>query len=372
MHRQPAIPLRPLPLLAAALAWWSAGAVALAEPTGRGAEFMIELRLDNQTIEGTPLSWDRQTVRLLGRDGRLWEFEPNRASNYRRTADRFRAYRPSELRAELLRELGSEYEVSGTTHYLVAHARHQRDRWAERFESIYRQLVSYVAVRGFKPERPPFPLVAVVCRDQRDFVRYARRQGNAAGAGVQGYYDLLSNRIIVYDMLPRKDGKVWQENADVVIHEVTHQVAFNTGVHSRYSQPPLWVAEGLATMFEAPGVCNAHDHPSRSDRINRGRLHDFRRVVAPKHEPELLKKIVSSDYLFQSNPRAAYAEAWALSFFLAETRGPAYARYLARTADKPAFHHSSASERLADFTSVFGDDWKMLEARLLRFIEGLK
>jgi len=365
-----AIPSLPLCLFAAVAACCAVGTVVRGDPTG-SVDFMVELRLDNQTIEGRPLSWDRHAVRLLGRDGRLWEFEPNRASNYRRTADRFRPYRPSELRAELLRELGSGYEVSGTTHYLVAHTRHQRHRWAELFESVYRQLVSYVAVRGFKTERPPFPLVAIVCRDQRDFMRYASRQGGAPGAGVLGYYDLLSNRIIVYDMLPQKEGKVWQENADVVIHEVTHQVAFNTGVHSRYHQPPVWVAEGLATMFEAPGVHNAHDHPSRAERINRGRLEDFRRIVVPRHKPELIKKMIASDSLF-SNATVAYAEAWALTFFLAETRGPAYARYLARTANKPAFRRTSSAERLEDFTSIFGDDWKMLEARLLRFIESLE
>jgi len=360
-----------------ALLWPAIGCVCLAAgpwcvSPARAVELMVELRLGDQTIEGKPLSWDEHVVRLLGRDGRLWEFEPHRASHYRRSAERFRAYRPSEMRAALLRELGSEYEVSGTTHYLVAHPRHQRDRWAERFESLYRQLVSYVSVRGFKPQRPPFPLVAVVCRDRKDFLRYTQAQGSSAGAGLQGYYDLMSNRIIVYDMLPQHRGAVWAENATVVIHEATHQAAFNIGVHSRYSPPPLWVAEGLATLFEAPGVYDARNHPGRSNRINRSRLEDFRRIVKPRHRPELIKNIVSSDNLFRSKPSVAYAEAWALTFFLAETRGPAYARYLARTAAKPDFHQAGREERVADFTAVFGDDWQMLEARLLRFIESLQ
>lgn len=372
MQTPPALARRVLGPLAALVACWPASPILLAELPGSGAQFMIELRLGNQTIEGMPLAWDEQLVRLLGRDGRLWEFEPHRASHYRRTAYGFRAYGPSELRAALLRELGPGYEVSGTTHYLVAHPRHQRERWAERFEAVYRQLVSYVSVRGFQPSPPPFPLVAVVCRDQRAFALYSRQQGAAASGGVQGYYDLSSNRIIVYDMLPQQDGPLWQENADVVIHEATHQVAFNIGVHSRFSPPPMWVAEGLATMFEAPGVYAAHDHPHRSDRINRRRLLDFRRTVAANHNPELLQRMIADDKLFQNNPAAAYAEAWALTFFLAETHGPAYARYLARIADKPAFHQPAAAERLADFAAIFGADWKMLQSRLLRFIEELE
>ena len=47
------------------------------------------------------------------------------------------------------------------------------------------------------------------------------------------------------------------ENSATIIHEVTHQVAFNCGVHTRFNDVPRWVSEGLATMFEAKGVWNS-------------------------------------------------------------------------------------------------------------------
>ena len=81
---------------------------------------------------------------------------------------------------------------------------------------------------------------------------------------------------------------------------------------------------------------------------------------------------MASDSLFGRNPGAAYAEAWALSFFLVETDPQKYTKYLALTAARPAFAEYTAAQRTADFTSVFGSDWRMLEARLLRFIAGLK
>ncbi len=333
--------------------------------------WMVKLSLDGRTIEGTPLSFDHSVVHLLGRDGRLWEFDPGDATNYRKTASRFRSYAPSEFRAELLRDLGKAFEVSGTGHYLVAHPRGQRDKWAERFEDLYRSFVHYFSVRGLKLKTPPFPLVGIVCRDQRDFLRYSARKGMSVSSGILGYYRQDTNRIIVYDMHARKDLDDWHKTASVIIHEATHQTAFNTGVHSRYTRPPLWVAEGLATMFEAPGVYNARYHTHRSDRVNRGRLKTFRQL-APHHKPELPASLVASDTLFRTSPAAAYAEAWALTFFLVETEPREYAKYVALTAARPPFTDYTSAQRTADFTSVFGDNWRMFEARFLRFMAGVK
>jgi hypothetical protein len=158
----------------------------------------------------------------------------------------------------------------------------------------------------------------------------------------------------------------------VLIHEATHQTAFNTGIHTRYCLPPKWLAEGLAMLFEAPGVYDSHRYSQTADRVNRDRLRAFRQAVAPHHVPKLLSAIVAGDDLFRTSPGAAYAEAWALSFFLVETEPDKYARYLRQTASRPAFQQYAAAERTADFTAVFGNDWRMLEARFLRFMAGVK
>jgi hypothetical protein len=190
---------------------------------------------------------------------------------------------------------------------------------------------------------------------------------------VLGYYSLTSNRIVLYDVGGgRADARAWQWSAATIIHEATHQTAFNTGVHSRYAAPPVWVAEGLATMFEAPGVYDSRSFAKRSDRVNQGRLGQFNQLVAPRHKAEMLQEIVAGDAPFRRNAAAAYAEAWALTFFLVETDSRRYADYLARTAKRPAFTAYTAGERTSDFTAEFGDDWRMLEARFLRFIQGLK
>lgn len=125
-------------------------------------------------------------------------------------------------------------------------------------------------------------------------------------------------------------------------------------------------------MFEAPGVYDAHDHPQLSDRINRVRLQDFRLLVESRHTPELLASMIASDQLFSINSMAAYAEAWAFSLFLVENEPRKYAKYLNLTASRPPFSEYSAAQRTADFTSVFGSNWRMLEAQFLRFMKSIK
>lgn len=351
-------------------------AAAVGSPVVRAetpGQWMLELNLGGQRVEGAPLAWNDRQVHLLGRDGYLWQFAPAEASQYRRTSSRFRSYSPSEFRAELLRDLGTGFEVTGTGHYMVVHPRGQRGQWAERFEDLYRSFHHYFSRRGFRVEEPPFALVAIVCRDLRQFRRYAADHGGAVGTGVLGYYSIQSNRILLYDAAKGAGSLAgWEKGAATLIHEATHQAAFNTGVHSRYTLPPLWVAEGLATMFEARGVHDCRYHTRQSDRINRGRFLQFNELVRPEHRPELLQDLVASDHLFHSNPAAAYAESWALTFYLAENQAAQYADYLVRTSARPPFEDYTRAQRTSDFTAVFGSDWRMLEARLLRFMDGLR
>ena len=335
--------------------------------------WMVQLTFHGQKLEGSPIVWSEKEVRLLGRDGRLWNFSPSEVTDYATTVSRFECYSPSELRAMLLRELGTDYEVTGTGHYLVAHPRGAGDKWAQRFEDLYRSFVHYFAVRGFETTKPPFPLIGVVCRNQADFQRQViSQQGQAMPSAVLGYYNPESNRIMLYDTGGKADSVHWKENAGTVIHEATHQMAFNMGVHSRYTPPPRWLAEGLAMLFEAPGVYDAPSNRDQFDRINHRWLATFQRSLLSVHTPELLMKTIASDSLMVENPTAGYAEAWALTFFLVETEPAKYARYLKLTASRPPFTEYNSTARVQDFASVFGNDWKMLNARFLRYMGDLR
>ncbi len=332
---------------------------------------MFRARVDNQNVEGKPLYWSQSQMLLLGRDGRLYEFDPRQAKHAEKTSPRFFGFTTLEMKQKLQKEFGRDFDVTTTNHYIVVHPRGERDLWAGRFEELYRSFVHYFHVRSFTPSEPSFPLVAVVYPDQATYRRAARESGTPVGPNILGHYDPRSNRVLLYDR-SSSAGRDWSQNGSTIIHEATHQTAYNVGIHTRFADVPEWVVEGLATMFEARGVWDSRSYRSQSDRINRMRLDDFHEHARPRHKPGTMERLISSDKLFDTDPRAAYAEAWALSFYLSETRPRQYAEYLAKTADRKRFQLYAADERLADFEDVFGSDLKMLEVKFLRYMDELK
>ncbi|HVX12954.1 MAG TPA: DUF1570 domain-containing protein [Pirellulales bacterium] len=332
-----------------------------------GPKGTFSLNIDGKHIEGLPLRWSHDHV-LLARDGRVWNLNDDEARGAQPSSSIFRSYSAAEVRARLAAELGKAFEISGTGHYLVAHAPGQRDYWSKRFEDLYRSFVHYFRVRGFKLQEPEFPLVAIVFRNQDDFLAYARRDGAQIGANVLGYYSPVSNRISLFDIGGgRASADDWQANATTIIHEAAHQTAFNTGVHRRFGAAPRWLVEGLGTMFEAQGVWDSTHRTSRASRYNAPRLLHFQRVLASRPENSL-PDLIASDRLFQTDVNRAYSEAWAFSFFLSETRPKKHSALLARTAARPAFARYDTAERMADFKAIFGDNLRHLEAEYLEFM----
>jgi len=333
---------------------------------------MMQLQIGEQWVEGKPLFWSQSQVQLLARDGRLWDVSPSKVRNFRETGGAFRSYSGSDMRNQLRRELGQGFEVTGGGHYLVAHPAGERELWSKRFDDLYRSFIHYFRTRGFRLQEPEFPLVAVVWKNREDYYRYAASEGAKIGPDVLGYYSPMTNRIALYDTAQgstSSDG--WLQNADTIIHEATHQTAFNTGVHSRFAMTPKWVAEGLGTMFEARGVWDSRAYAKQTDRLNLGRLQAFRHYL-PRRKKGTLAQLVSFDRLFDADAGAAYAESWALTFYLVETLPRDYARYLALTAARPGFEDYPAAQRLADFTSIFGSNLELVETKFLRYMSELK
>ena len=212
------------------------------------AEWMFRATVDGSVLEGRPVAWSSSRVRLLGRDGSLHEFHPDDAKNAKKTAPKFKPLDDRQLRAQLYQEFGDRMDYTSTGHYLVVHPKDGSRAWAQRFEQVYRSLLSYVRVRGFRPREPEFPLVAVVLRSRGEYERFQRASGVKVLPGALGHYDHYTNRVVLYDVTAGSGD--WTASADTIIHEATHQVAFNVGVHTRAVDMPYWVPEGLAMLFE--------------------------------------------------------------------------------------------------------------------------
>lgn len=336
-----------------------------------GAEFMFEATFDGRKLEGQPLAWNDTQMLLLARDGGLHTVDPREAKDARRTAPKFAAYTTSELRQQLYAEYGQGFSVTSTGHYLVVHPPGEADAWAQRFEELYRSFRNYFRVRGFTLTRPPYPLVAVIFPTRDDYYRHANAQEANLLPSTLGHYDPESNRVFMYDRVGNRM-KDWGSVADTIIHEATHQTAYNVGLHSRTNDTPQWLVEGLATMFEARGVYRSEARDTRRDRINRLRLDDYRYYSESDSAGHTLAEMVASDRAFRTNAPRAYAEAWALTFYLSETRPREYEQYLTLTASQPSGTDYSPAERLADFRSVFGDDLEILEANFVKWMKELE
>lgn len=332
-------------------------------------DWTMAVKLHGALVEGKPLTWDKQSVTLLSRDGRLYNFTTDEAKDVRRASNSFQGYSAAEMRERLNRELGQGYDVTHTGRYLVASPKGSKQNWAPRFEEMYREFVHYFTIRGLAPREPEFPLLAIVLPSQEAFERYSAADGSPFGRGYLGYYSAKTNRVVLYDQ--QTSGADWAANADTIVHEVTHQTAYNTGVHRRFASTPRWLVEGLGTVFEARGVWNARNYTRQQDRYNLGRLAEFRQKL-PNRKAGLSAELIASDRLFDVDVSTAYAESWALSFYLAEKMPKKYCDYLTLTARRPTFTNYTSAERVRDFTSVFGTDLKLLEAQFLRFMNELQ
>jgi hypothetical protein len=336
-------------------------------------KFMVEATIKGRYVEGGPLAWSDERVLLLARDGQIWDFSPDDAQNYRKTSSYFAPYSSREMQERLEAEFGRRMEVTSTGHYLVVHPAGQSQVWADRFEQMYGEFVHNFGVCGISISQPELPLVAIVFTRRDDLTRYSLGEGFRLSAQALGYYSPKSNRVAMVDATDgQSTSPDWRQNAATVIHETAHQVAYNTGVHNRFAVTPRWLVEGLGTMFEARGVWDPQSYRDRRDRINRGQLVDFKGYAAARHKPGTVQELIASDKAFERDVISAYAESWALTFYLAETQPREYSEYLRKTAARPDFTPYTGPQRIVDFTSIFGNDWQMLDARVARFIGELR
>ena len=355
-----------LSLLAAA-AVFSVGRGSLQAQEDLHRRPLVRIKLGSGWIRGAPLGVERETLLLLGTDGRLWQFEEHEVRQFENTGRLFRPDSHSRLAAQWQKRLGTPFRTTTTRHYVVVHPAGAA-RWAQEFETVYRSFWHYFSVRGFRLREPQFPLVAVVLRSHAEYLQVASRHAGSVPQWSGGIYFPTTN-VVMLSQERSGGSRPDPETLARIVHEVTHQAAYNTGVHDRLRGSPRWVVEGLATVFEVPAVWQRATSSSRSQRVHRDELNTLLARHRSAAKENWLAELVARDSLFGRDPQLAYARAWALSFYLAETRGRKYCRYL-RLSQGELF--ASPQRRLKTFMRVFGDNLAWLQADLERFLTRLR
>jgi hypothetical protein len=328
----------------------------------------LKVETEHQTFYGKALAVDQEHVALMRTNGRFSLIDRNQIVTMETVANRFLTLSGNDMRASLEKEFGKKYEVSVTENFVVVHPRGGYQQWALPFERLYEQFRQFFWSRGFALDNPEFPLVAVVLNSREEFDQFLRAYSQY-DPKIQGYYSPMSNRIITYRPAPGENESFFAMST--LIHEATHQVAFNTGIHSRLAVTPRWVSEGLAMMFEARGVHSSFRYNGLNKRVNRYQLHEFKHYVQNNQIRGQLQELLTSDDPFQADPMRAYAIAWGLSFYACETHGADYTRYLKTLGTRPDFQAYDAEQRLQDFRKFFGNDVNEFEVRMIRYLTNL-
>ena len=373
---------------------WLAGTVlvGLWSTAARADKFVYDTPDGRHTVEGRLAARTDVEALFVGRDGRMHLVNANRVVDLEETAEKPKPFTKEEMISELRREFGAGFRVFSSLRYVVCYNCDENFAVSCRqlFERLHRAFVNYFEKAGFQIEPNEYPLVAVVFGNENDFLAYASRElGDEMARNVIGYYSFLTNRMVLYDMQadaarkglaqvkgkaaggPRGIGAFAEVNIATVIHEATHQLAYNSGFHQRFSDNPLWFAEGMGMFFEATDRQGANWN--RVGDVNRTRIDLFRERHFTKGERVDIRSLVRTDDLLRDNKTAlaAYADSWALTYFLIKTHREHFFNYLKILAKKPALTQDSAEQREADFKDAFGDDIDQLEEEFVRYMRTL-
>lgn len=334
-------------------------------------------------------------ILLLAADGRLWSAQPGEIIRRSRDDSPFVPLTRDAMAQAVRTELGEGFEIHTTANYVVCHNTSKAyAQWcAALYERLHRTFHAYWKAKGFKLRAAEMPLLVIVFNSKAAYVRYAEAEIGKAASSIFGYYSLQTNRVVMYDLTgleglaaapisasatnaSRINQVLMQPQAAnmvaTIIHEATHQLAFNSGLQNRYSDVPLWLSEGLAMYFETPDLSSAKGWQSIGA-VNTPRLVQFRQYLAKRPADSLLT-LQSNDKRFQSSETGldAYAESWALTYYLSRRHPEKFTQYLEVMSRRPPLVYDTPEERVARFKSVFGDDLQALDADFLQTMRKLK
>jgi hypothetical protein len=317
---------------------------------------------------------------------RLWTVTLLRLDEETVTDRPFTFFDSDQLGSRLVEEaraagIDADFHVHTTDNYVIAASTPKAySTWTSQLmERMQIAFQSYWKNRRFELTPLASPLPVLILSNQSQFAKMAEFDRTPASANGQGYYLVTANRIVLFDLTAQNGDSPATTIAEVqrraqripasvatVVHEATHQIAFNRGMHCRYADNPVWLTEGMAMYFEAPDLKSRRGW-SGIGKVNASRLFRFREFLKSKREPDSIETLVKDNSRFGDADSAidAYAEAWALTYFLIRTRIRDYTQYLKLISQNQPLDWDKPEERLAEFQSVFGSDLAKLNREFL-------
>ena len=355
----------------------TASAIETVDVDQDGARFSVQGEIVVEASDGGMILRDRQ--------GKLWPLQPEQIKKRRTDDIPFALMEQAELGKEILKELPSGFSIHKTKHYLICYNTSKAyAQWCGGlFERLFRAYNNYWMRRDMSLSPPEMPMVAIICKDKETWHHYAGREVGNAVDSIDGYYNLITNRIATYDLTanPQTPGRASKSRniseinrllsqpqagqlVATVIHEATHQIAFNCGIQQRLSDIPIWLNEGMAMYFETPDLRSKKGWRGMGE-INMNRLVQFRNYLQRRPGDSLYSMIAngkrmqgrSEDKRFggQQGILDAYSEAWAVTYFLLTYQQDDFIKYLKFLSEKKPGRAESEEQKIEDFEKFFGD-----------------
>ena len=332
---------------------------------------------------------------------------------------------------ELLSVAGNGFYIKRTDHFLVAYNTDSENLYdfISRLEATYNSTQRFLKVLDIPFDHPQNRLEIIFFSHRNEFLRYADGLGMSA-AGAAGFYHSRTNRAAFFDTasmpqlvavdkeiqkirrslrnLPKRRNKKQREELDqqmrklrnrrnniiesvnqlVVQHEVTHQIFYNCGLHTRNGDNPKWVVEGLACLFEPPpsadgaglGVINQyrllnfHEALTGIEGKAGGRIDHFENAVRAGRLVSL-QQLIGDKQIFdtrRANVDGVYAEAWSLMHYLQRFRRDDLSVYLTVLAKRPTGRGYTREQELMQFEHVFGPITEDFQRRWLKYVLSLR
>jgi hypothetical protein len=293
----------------------------------------------------------------------------------------------SALETRLKQELPDGFRMHQTKHYTICY-------WTDReyaqwvgalYERLFAGFNNYWKNRGFDPQPAKRPLIVLVFANRAQFERFARTDMKAEPTGIIGYYHVLNNWVVMYDLMA--DGQFGNRDRGLsqalshpnavpmvatIVHEATHQLMYNNGMQQRLADIPLWVSEGLAVYFEAPDLTSKQGWKGIG-KINILRFHRAKQYLNQR-PADSLATLIRDDKRFRAGADTldAYAEAWALNYFLLKKYAKPYQAYLQELSKKTPLVQQTGEERIALFEEKLGKSLVEIDREFVQFLQKLQ
>jgi len=223
-------------------------------------------------------------------------------------------------------------------------------------EQITSEYLRHFRARGFQLRMPGSPLIVIVFRNDQSFDKFFHMPSRRKAAKEdrlaywEGIYDQTTNALHVFDwrdMFPHS-GRL---NAYTLVHELTHQLSFNTGLLNREGDTPACIGEGLGMYGEARDIIG----PSDFGRCNWIRLSAI--TTSLRRLPWIpMRDLFSDDVILRSGKGdwvlLAYGESWLLVYYFLKDQAllPRFREYLKAIQPRRTTDH-----RIADAQTHLGD-----------------